>query len=67
MANGQGIFMDTTGSIYEGEWVDDLQHGYGKETWNNGEITFEGNYERAKKMGHGRYDWSNGSYYEGNF
>ena len=45
MANGHGTFIDSQGSSYEGEWLDDLQHGYGEETWNKGKIRFVGTYD----------------------
>jgi hypothetical protein len=32
-ANGYGVYTHANGSRYEGEWVDDKQHGRGKETW----------------------------------
>lgn len=67
MANGYGTFVDSQGSTYEGEWMDDLQHGYGCETWSQGKIKFEGNYMQGKKNGKGRYEWQDGSYYEGEF
>lgn len=44
MANGRGTFIDSEGSTYDGDWKDDLQHGYGCETWSQGKIKFEGNY-----------------------
>jgi len=44
-ANGHGVFNDTQqNATYDGEWVDDLQHGIGKETINGGQATFEGQY-----------------------
>ena len=55
MANGHGTFVDSKGSLYEGEWLDDMQHGFGKESWNGGEIRFEGNYEKGRKEGKGKY------------
>lgn len=36
-ANGHGVFEDTQqNATYDGDWVDDLQHGFGKETINGG-------------------------------
>ena len=43
-ANGTGTFIDSQGSTYHGEWLDDLQHGFGREEWKNGEIRFAGYY-----------------------
>jgi hypothetical protein len=42
MANGEGIFMDTTGAKYSGEWLNDLQHGLGEESWNNAKTKYIG-------------------------
>jgi len=67
MANGDGCFVNHEGSTSDGAWVDDLQHGFGKETWENGTIKFEGEYIQGKKCGRGRYEWSDGSFYEGDF
>lgn len=36
VANGYGVFRDIKGGIYEGDWKDEKQHGFGKEIWNNG-------------------------------
>ena len=44
MANGHGIFVEKEGSIFEGEWVNDKQHGIGKEVWPLGNITYFGDY-----------------------
>lgn len=44
MANGDGCFVNHEGSTSDGAWIDDLQHGFGKETWENGTIKFEGEY-----------------------
>lgn len=36
-ANGHGVFEDTQqNATYDGDWVDDLQHGFGRETINGG-------------------------------
>lgn len=67
MANGQGVFIDNQGSTYEGQWEDDLQHGAGCETWQEGKIKFAGEYVQGRKEGQGRYDWADGSHFEGTF
>lgn len=67
MANGHGSFVNSQGSTSVGDWIDDQQHGFGKETWEQGKIKFEGEYREGKKMGRGRYEWADGSYYEGDF
>jgi hypothetical protein len=32
-ANGYGIYTHANGSKYEGQWLDDKQHGIGRESW----------------------------------
>jgi hypothetical protein len=32
-ANGIGVYKHNSGASYEGEWKDDLQHGFGIEIW----------------------------------
>ena len=46
--------MNENGNRYEGEWVDDIQNGNGKETWTDGTI-FEGVYKNGLKHGKGHY------------
>ena len=41
-AFGYGVFIDTNNSRFEGEWVNDLQHGVGVETWDNGTAKYSG-------------------------
>jgi len=42
MANGEGIFMDTSGAKYSGNWLNDLQHGFGEESWGGGKTRYVG-------------------------
>lgn len=32
-ANGYGEYTHANGSKYSGDWLDDKQHGIGRETW----------------------------------
>ncbi len=43
MANGFGKYQYSTGSMYEGEWVNNEQNGKGKEIDNKG-IIYEGDF-----------------------
>lgn len=45
-ANGYGTYYNVNGSKYEGMWLDDLQDGDGKETWQD-KSTYEGQYRRG--------------------
>ncbi len=49
------MFQDISGGKYEGSWFNDKQHGFGKETWNNGAETYEGEFIDGKKNGRGRF------------
>ena len=44
--------MHVNGAKYEGQWKDDLQDGYGIETWSDGS-RYEGYYKESKKHGEG--------------
>jgi len=63
-ANGYGVAIYDSGSIYKGEWKDNLKHGYGVYTWKDGE-SYEGFYVENKREGLGTYRWKNGEYYQG--
>jgi hypothetical protein len=45
-----------TGDIYEGEFKDDLYHGYGVYTWTNGN-RYEGMWEKNRREGQGTWIW----------
>lgn len=53
MANGEGTYISSDGSVYKGEWKNDLQHGFGVETWPDGSI-FKGEYFEGNKHGYGK-------------
>lgn len=36
MANGIGAYVHAGGAKYEGEWLNDQQHGKGVEVWPDG-------------------------------
>ena len=61
-----GIYRWIDGSIYEGEYQDDLRHGKGRFLWANGE-SYEGDYLKDERTGKGVYNWPDGSFYEGDF
>ena len=44
MAHGNGCIVNGSGGTSDGEWVEDQQHGFGKETWEFGKIKFSGQY-----------------------
>lgn len=63
-ANGFGVGVFETGSIYRGEWKNNNRHGKGTFTWKDGEF-YEGNFHNDQRSGYGKYYWGNGEVYEG--
>lgn len=63
-AQGGGVGIWPTGSIYRGEWVNNQRHGKGKFEWADGEI-YEGNFVHDRREGKGTYKWPSGERYEG--
>lgn len=64
-ANGGGIGIWTsTGSIYRGEWKDNLRHGKGSFEWAEGE-RYVGEFIEDEREGKGTYYWPSGERYEG--
>jgi hypothetical protein len=66
MPHGQGVYVDTQGSVYKGQWANDLYDGQGIETWDEGNIKYEGQFKAGKKTGKGRFEFD-GNYYDGEF
>lgn len=50
--------------MYEGEWKNDLQDGYGVEVWED-QSKYTGYYKEGMKHGKGKYIWPDGSCYDG--
>lgn len=63
-ANGGGVGIWTTGSVYKGKWKDNLRHGEGVFEWKDGE-KYEGEYVDGQRQGQGTYHWPSGERYEG--
>ncbi len=63
-ANGYGIGIYESGSIYKGHWKDNLRHGQGIFTWRDGE-SYNGGYISDLRHGEGTYIWKNGEKYIG--
>ena len=51
---------------YFGEYLDKLKHGYGLESFLNGDM-YKGEFKEGFIHGQGHYYWYNGGYYEGEF
>ncbi|HSK13350.1 MAG TPA: hypothetical protein VK907_09045 [Phnomibacter sp.] len=63
-ANGRGVGIYSSGSVYRGDWRNDLRHGEGIFEWSDGE-KYEGEYHEDMRHGFGVYYWSNGLRYVG--
>ena len=50
--------------VYEGEWKNYLEHGYGVDKYFDGRI-YEGQYENGNRVGKGKITWPDGEVYEG--
>lgn len=35
--NGQGVYSETSGDIYDGSWKDDKREGFGVQIYGNGD------------------------------
>jgi hypothetical protein len=66
MANRKGRLIHAGDDVYEGDWHEDTQNGFGIETWTDGARS-EGQYHMNQKHGIGKYYWADGSKYEGEF
>lgn len=63
-AEGFGIGVWRSGSVYEGDWVGGQRHGEGVFQWADGE-RYEGGYINDKRTGQGTYHWQNGQRWTG--
>ena len=63
---GYGVIILPDGKTYEGDWVNDTQHGKGKYIWADGSI-FEGSFSKGVRQGFGIWKYNNGTVYEGEF
>ncbi|MCB0708408.1 MAG: WG repeat-containing protein [Chitinophagaceae bacterium] len=60
------ILKYKSGTIYEGEVVNNVPNGKGKMTFTSGTV-YEGDFVNGKYEGKGKYTFSNGDFYEGGF
>jgi len=65
-ANGGGIGIWRTGSIYKGKWKNNKRHGQGTFEWEDGQ-RYEGDFRNDVRTGEGTYYWPGGERYEGEF
>ena len=60
--SGTGKLVRADQTVYEGQWINDEQHGQGSEKWHDG--VFEGQYENGFRHGQGKFEMFDGSSYE---
>ncbi|NGZ89357.1 MORN repeat-containing protein [Psychroflexus maritimus] len=65
-ANGNGVGIWDTGSIYRGEWKENQRHGVGEFEWKDGQ-KYEGDFQAGERTGKGTYYWPSGEKYIGDF
>lgn len=66
--NGKGCFYDKQQkTMYDGDYVIDVEHGKGIKQWNNGEEEYEGDWKQGEQTGKGRFTKANGNVYQGDF
>jgi hypothetical protein len=63
--HGHGKFLDKSGNRYEGEWRDNLAHGYGFKVFRQDGGRHEGLYFKDKRHGWGIYLWETGDKFIG--
>ena len=61
--NGYGTVITENGE-YKGEWKNNMIHGKGTFTWNNGD-EYVGEFRENKKNGQGTFTYANGNKYVG--
>ena len=61
--DGQGVFIDEFGNLYEGQFINDQFEGRGRMINQDG--VFEGNWENGMRSGYGNFRYTNGDRYDG--
>jgi hypothetical protein len=63
-ANGNGVGIYESGSVYKGTWKNNQRDGKGEFKWKDGE-RYHGDFSNDFRQGQGTYYWKNGDYYVG--
>ena len=61
-----GVYHDYDGNIYEGNWLNNMKHGFGKQIFINGDV-YTGEWKDGMMDGEGTLVFSSGNHYKGNF
>ena len=67
MKNGKGLYVDSDGEFYKGEWDKDEPSGYGIFKSLNPPVHYKGEWFQGLKNGKGVEEYSDGSQYTGEF
>ncbi len=69
--SGNGTFIWKDGEKYAGEYLNDLRHGRGVETYPDNDafsrVSYDGRWKEGKQSGVGKLVWKNGERYVGEF
>ncbi len=66
LANGPGIGIWNTGSIYRGEWINNKRNGEGEFVWDDG-AKYKGEFKMGERSGEGTFYYVSGEKYIGEF
>jgi hypothetical protein len=61
--NGQGVFVYSSGLVYDGEWKDGTRHGNGVQTYTTGK--YDGEWMQNTRHGKGAITYMSGDTYDG--
>ena len=64
---GRGKLFFPNGSYFEGNWLKDRYHGYGRHIEAFRDIVYEGYFESGLKQGEGKLTQADGETYEGDW
>ena len=65
--NGNGRMVYFSRAQYDGGWKDDVRHGQGVMSWENGYYYYDGGWKDGKKSGYGVLITGDGTRYEGSW
>ena len=61
---GEGIYCDSEGNIYQGDWVNGMRHGTAKLKCKNGDV-FMGDFIKDRENGNGQVNYADGKFFNG--
>ncbi|CAD7946763.1 unnamed protein product [Amoebophrya sp. A120] len=65
--HGYGVYRDTDGSTYNGQWKNHKRHGRGTLTLASGRVEYDGSWQNNKPHGQGVHAYSDGRKYDGHW